>query len=178
MSAAFYMAGFDPWDVNMVDLLEGKVNLADFRGIVFVGGFSYADVNDSAKGWAGVVRFNADLLSRCEEFRTRPDTFSLGVCNGCQLMALLGWVPFPRDHAVSSGGSGSVPEAEQPRMVHNASGRFESRWCTVQVQPSPALMLRGMEGSSLGVWVAHGEGRYVGIFLCTHDLRRMLFGKY
>ena len=160
MHAAFYLAGFDPWDVNMVDLVEGTVDLGQFRGIVFVGGFSYADVNDSAKGWAGVIRFNSDLLARFEEFRCRPNTFSLGICNGCQLMALLGWVPFPKSTGpATSGGAGTVPEHQQPRFVHNASGRFESRWVTVQVQESPAVMFKGMAGSSLGVWVAHGEGR-------------------
>jgi phosphoribosylformylglycinamidine synthase len=88
--------------------------------------------------------------SQFNAFRNRADTFSLGICNGCQLMALLGWVP---------GTHPPLPDADQPRFVHNASGRFESRWASVQVQPSPALLLRGMEGSSLGVWVAHGEGR-------------------
>ena len=161
MISAFYLAGLDAWDVNMRDLLSGKVDLAQFRGVAFVGGFSYADVNDSAKGWAGGIKFNPALLASFEAFRTRKDTFSLGICNGCQLMALLGWVPFPAAEAGANeaGGASSVPAAEQPRMVHNASGRFESRWSTVQVQPSPAVLLRGMEGSSLGVWVAHGEGR-------------------
>jgi len=164
MISALYLAGFDPWDVNMNDLLAGQVDLQAFRGIVFVGGFSYADVNDSAKGWAGVIRFNAELRERLEAFRTRPDTFSLGICNGCQLLALLGWVPFPTTQPTAQGGSGSVPEQEQPRLVHNESGRFESRWSTVLVQRSPSVLLKGMEGSSLGVWVAHGEGR------CVHPI--------
>jgi len=148
MASAFYAAGFEPWDVVMSDLRSGRMTLDRFRGVVFVGGFSFADVLDSAKGWAGVIRFNDGLWAQFREFAGRPDTFSLGVCNGCQLMALLGWVPWP-----------GIADALQPRFVHNASGRFESRFATVRVQPSPSLMLRGMEGSTLGVWVAHGEGR-------------------
>ncbi|GFY85164.1 purine biosynthesis 4 [Actinidia rufa] len=123
MSAAFYAAGFEPWDVSMSDLLNGAISLQKFRGIVFVGGFSYADVLDSAKGWSASIRFNQPLLKQFQEFYERPDTFSLGVCNGCQLMALLGWVPGPE-----VGG------------VHG---------------DSPAIMFKGMEGSTLGVWAAH-----------------------
>ena len=93
MSSAFFAAGFEPWDVHMRDLLSNKVDLSQFRGIVFVGGFSYGDVLDSAKGWAGTVKFNEELLEKFTDFRNRTDTFSLGICNGCQFMALLGWVP-------------------------------------------------------------------------------------
>jgi phosphoribosylformylglycinamidine synthase len=148
MTSAFFTAGFEPWDVVMSDLLSGRVDLRRFRGVVGVGGFSYADVLDSAKGWAGVIRFNEGLWKQFQEFYERPDTFSLGVCNGCQLLALLGWVPWQ-----------GIPDAEQPRFVRNASGRFESRFVALQIQKSPAIMLRGMEGSTLGIWVAHGEGR-------------------
>lgn len=152
MSAAFYAAGFEPWDVAMSDLLEGSVSLNRFRGIAFVGGFSYADVLDSAKGWSASIRFNQPLLDQFQEFYNRPDTFSLGVCNGCQLMALLGWVPGPE---VRIGGG----DTSQPRFVHNESGRFECRFTSVRIGDSPAIMLKGMEGSTLGVWAAHGEGR-------------------
>lgn len=155
MSAAFYAAGFEPWDVTMSDLLNGAMSLDKFRGIVFVGGFSYADVLDSAKGWSASIRFNQPLLNQFQEFYNRPDTFSLGVCNGCQLMALLGWVPGPEVGGVH--GTGGDPS--QPRFVHNESGRFECRFTSVKIQDSPAIMLRGMEGSTLGVWAAHGEGR-------------------
>ncbi|XP_017241600.1 probable phosphoribosylformylglycinamidine synthase, chloroplastic/mitochondrial [Daucus carota subsp. sativus] len=155
MSAAFYAAGFEPWDVTMSDLLNGAISLGKFRGIVFVGGFSYADVLDSAKGWSASIRFNQPLLNQFQEFYNRPDTFSLGVCNGCQLMALLGWVPGPEVGGVH--GTGGDPS--QPRFVHNESGRFECRFTSVKIQDSPAIMLRGMEGSTLGVWAAHGEGR-------------------
>jgi phosphoribosylformylglycinamidine synthase len=148
MTSAFFAAGFEPWDVVMSDLLAGRIDLEGFRGIVAVGGFSYADVLDSAKGWAGVIRFNEDLREQFERFRDRSDTFSLGVCNGCQLLALLGWVPW---HGIA--------DEQQPRFIQNASGRFESRFTAVEIQPSPALMLHGMEGARLGIWVAHGEGQ-------------------
>jgi len=148
MTSAFHAAGFEPWDVIMSDLRAGRVDLRRFRGVAFVGGFSFADVMDSAKGWAGVIRFNDGVWRQFEEFYARPDTFSLGVCNGCQLSALLGWVPWR-----------GIDGPAQPRFIHNASGRFESRFATVRIQPSPAVMFAGMEGSVLGVWSAHGEGR-------------------
>lgn len=147
MTSAFFQAGFEPWDVTMQDFLSERVRLDEFRGVVFVGGFSYADVLDSAKGWAGVIRFNKNIWRQFESFYHRPDTFSLGVCNGCQLMALLGWVPW-RD----------IADSAQPRFIHNRSGRFESRFVSVKVLGSPSVMLRGMEDSVIGVWVAHGEG--------------------
>ncbi len=148
MASAFYQVGFEPWDVTMTDLLQGKVKFKDFRGIAFVGGFSYADVLDAAKGWAGVIRFNKRLWEEFQAFYDRKDTFSLGVCNGCQLMALLGWVPYQ-----------GIEDTKQPRFIQNTSGRFESRFSAVKILPSPSIMLKGMEGSVLGVWVAHGEGR-------------------
>ncbi len=148
MAAAFYAAGFDVWDVTMSDLLAGHVSLEDFRGIAFVGGFSYADTLGSAKGWASTIRFNDDLKREFDNFYNRSDTFSLGVCNGCQLMALLGWVP-----------KNGLSNAEQPRFVQNASGRFESRWISLKINKSPSIMLAGLEDSVLGCHVAHGEGR-------------------
>jgi phosphoribosylformylglycinamidine synthase len=155
MAAAVNAAGFEPWDVTMSDLLDGRASLDAFRGIIFAGGFSYADVLDSAKGWAGAIKFNPGLTAQFKAFYARADTFSLGVCNGCQLMALLGWVPgtcVPEEPLLAT--------AAQPRFVHNASGRFESRFVTVKVLPgSPAIMLQGMEGLQMGVWSAHGEGQ-------------------
>lgn len=147
MTAAFFAAGFEPWDIAMTDLLDRKADLRDFRGVVFVGGFSYADVLDSAKGWAGVIRFNTHIWQQFQEFYERPETFSLGVCNGCQLMALLGWVPWR-----------GIPDNLQPRFIHNSSGRFESRFLSLRIEKSPAVLFRGMEESVLGVWIAHGEG--------------------
>ncbi len=148
MTSAFYRAGFETWDVAMTDFLEDRIRLSDFRGVAFVGGFSYADVLDSAKGWAGVIRFNEKIWDEFQNFYKRPDTFSLGVCNGCQLMALLGWIPWQ-----------GIEDNIQPRFIHNRSGRFESRFSSVKILSSPSLMLKGMEDSVLGIWVAHGEGR-------------------
>ncbi|XP_068100125.1 phosphoribosylformylglycinamidine synthase [Hyperolius riggenbachi] len=152
MAAALLMAGFEVWDVTMEDLLSGGSALELFRGLVFVGGFSYADVLGSAKGWAASVKFNAGVREQFETFRCRSDTFSLGICNGCQLMALLGWVG-----AENSEESGTVPR-QGVLLSHNLSGRFESRFVTVKIEDSPSILLQGMSGSSLGVWVAHGEG--------------------
>ncbi|HMK52094.1 MAG TPA: phosphoribosylformylglycinamidine synthase, partial [Thermodesulfobacteriota bacterium] len=148
MTSAFYQAGFRPWDVTTTDLIRGRVTLERFRGLVAVGGFSYADVPESAKGWAGAIRFNDRLRKMFDDFYHRSDTFSLGVCNGCQLFGLLGWVPWL-----------GIPDHKQPRFVQNISGRFESRWVTVKILESPAIMFKGMADSALGIWVAHGEGR-------------------
>jgi phosphoribosylformylglycinamidine synthase len=148
MTSAFYLAGFEPWDVCMSDLLAGTVSLDGFRGLAAVGGFSYADVPDSAKGWAATIRFNERLQEMFLAFYNRPDTFTLGVCNGCQLFGLLGWVPRL-----------GLEDARQPRFIHNLSGRFESRWTTVKIGKSPAMMLRGMEDLVFGIHVDHGEGR-------------------
>lgn len=147
MASAFFMAGFEPWDITMTDLLRGGANLDKFRGVVFVGGFAYADVLGSSKGWAGIIKFSPKLKKMFDLFYQRPDTFSLGICNGCQLMTLLGWVPWK-----------GIPEEKQPRFIRNLSGRFESRWVTVKILKSPSIMLRGMEDSILGIWVSHGEG--------------------
>ncbi|XP_063057361.1 phosphoribosylformylglycinamidine synthase [Engraulis encrasicolus] len=146
MSVSLLMAGFEVWDVTMQDLCSGATTLEPFKAVVFVGGFSYADVLGSAKGWAATVRYNQRAREEFERFRRREDTLSLGVCNGCQLLALLGWV-----------GTGASTESDVT-LTHNKSGRFESRFVSVSILPSPAIMLKGMEGSALGVWVAHGEG--------------------
>jgi phosphoribosylformylglycinamidine synthase len=148
MTSAFYQAGFSPWDVTMTDLISGQMTLDRFRGLVAVGGFSYADVPESAKGWAAAIRFNERLRKMFDDFYHRSDTFSLGVCNGCQLFALLGWVPWL-----------GISDHQQPRFVQNSSGRFESRWVTVKILESPAIMFKAMTDSTLGIWVAHGEGR-------------------
>lgn len=147
MSSAFYSAGFEPWDVTMTDLLAGRIDLANFRGIAAVGGFSYADVPESAKGWAATIRFNERLRAQFHDFYNRPDTFTLGICNGCQLFGLLGWVPWEE-----------IEAERQPRFIHNLSGRFESRWTTVKVLPSRSIMLQGMEDLVFGIHVDHGEG--------------------
>ncbi|NOX25861.1 MAG: phosphoribosylformylglycinamidine synthase, partial [Deltaproteobacteria bacterium] len=148
MAAAFFAAGFEPWDITMSDLLANRLNLDNFRGLAAVGGFSYADVPESAKGWAATIRFNSGLRRMFLDFYNRPDTFSLGVCNGCQLFALLGWVPWP-----------GIEPAQQPRFLRNNSKRFESRWATVKILASKAIMLQGMTDMTFGIHVDHGEGR-------------------
>ena len=142
-----YMAGLNPKDIAMQDLLSGKATLDDFYGLIPVGGFSFMDCGGSAHGWAGVIRFSDGVREMFIRFRDRKNTFSLAPCNGFQLMALLGWVPFP-----------GMDELRQPRLIRNRSGRFESRWVQVKIQPSPSVLLAGMEGSTFGIHVAHGEG--------------------
>ncbi|XP_020774474.2 phosphoribosylformylglycinamidine synthase [Boleophthalmus pectinirostris] len=147
MSVSLFMAGFEVWDVTMQDLCSGSLTLDPFKAVVFVGGFSYADVLGSAKGWAATVAYNPKAKAEFDRFRQRSDTLSLGVCNGCQLLALLGWV-----------GETENGKDSDVVLTHNKSGRFESRFISVGIEKSQSVWLQGMEGSSLGVWVAHGEG--------------------
>jgi phosphoribosylformylglycinamidine synthase len=146
MAAAFLAAGFEPWDVTMTDLLSGAIALDRFQVVAFVGGFSFGDVLDSAKGWASVIRNHERLAEEFDRFFSRPDSLSLGVCNGCQLMALLGIPGF------------DLPDQLKPRFIRNTSGRFESRFSTVRIEEGPCIFTHGMEDSILGIWVAHGEG--------------------
>jgi len=148
MTSAFYQAGFETLDATMTDLIENKITLDSFKLLVDVGGFSYADVPESAKGWAATIRFNERLYEMFQKFYQDPGTLSLGVCNGCQKFALLGWVPWS-----------GISDEKQPRFVKNSSDRFRSPWTTVNILPSPAVILQGMEKSTLGIWVAHGEGK-------------------
>lgn len=148
MAAAFFSVGFDVWDVTTRDLMEGKVELKDFTGLVAVGGFSRKDVPAAGKGWGAIIRFNPAVSEQFTTFFNRPDTFSLGVCNGCQLFTTLGLVPWQ-----------DLPDQSLPRFIANRSNRFESRFATVEVVESPSIFFQGMEGSRLGIWVAHGEGR-------------------
>ncbi|MEJ0001796.1 MAG: phosphoribosylformylglycinamidine synthase [bacterium] len=150
MAAACYAAGLEPVDVSMQHLLSGAITLKSFQGVIFAGGFSYMDVFGSAKGWAAGILFNEKLKKMFDEFYARPDTFSLGVCNGAQLALILGWVPF-KDLAME----------KRLRFMDNVSGKFESRWVNVEIQKSPSILLKGMEGSRLGIWVAHGEGQLI-----------------
>ncbi|XP_023369825.1 phosphoribosylformylglycinamidine synthase isoform X2 [Otolemur garnettii] len=158
MADAFHLAGFEVWDVTMQDLCSGAIGLDTFRGVAFVGGFSYADVLGSAKGWAAAVTFHPRAGTELRRFQKRPDTFSLGVCNGCQLLALLGWVGSNPSEDARDTGPDSWPAQPGLLLRTNLSGRYESRWASVHVGPGPALMLRGMEGAVLPVWSAHGEG--------------------
>ncbi len=147
MAYALWLAGFDVKDVHMTDLISGRETLEKISMIVFVGGFSNSDVLGSAKGWAGAFRYNEKARKALENFYKRDDTLSLGVCNGCQLMAELGLI---------------MPEhREMPRLEHNASGKFESDFLGVKVMPNRSVMLSDLSGMELGIWVAHGEGRFV-----------------
>ena len=145
MAAAFDLAGFDADDVHMSDLMAGRHRLQDFQVLVACGGFSYGDVLGAGVGWAKSVLFNARLAEAFSLFFNRPDTLSLGVCNGCQMMSQL---------------KSLIPGASAwPRFVRNRSQQYEARFAQVEVMPSPSLLLAGMAGSRLPIAVAHGEGR-------------------
>jgi phosphoribosylformylglycinamidine synthase len=145
MSAAFDRAGFECVDVHMSDLLANRVSLAEFRGLAVCGGFSYGDVLGAGEGWAKSILFSAPVRDDFEAFFARPDSFALGVCNGCQMLSNL--------HDL-------IPGADHwPRFVRNQSEQFEARLSLVEVQASPSILLRGMEGARLPIAVAHGEGR-------------------
>ncbi|MEJ1353901.1 MAG: phosphoribosylformylglycinamidine synthase [Candidatus Sedimenticola sp. (ex Thyasira tokunagai)] len=145
MANAFHRAGFDSVDVHMSDILSGRVSLDRFRGMVACGGFSYGDVLGAGEGWAKSILFNSQARDQFEAFFQRRDSFSLGVCNGCQMLSNL--------HEL-------IPGAESwPHFVRNRSEQFEARFATVEVQETPSIMLRGMAGSRLPIAVAHGEGR-------------------
>lgn len=145
MAAAFDRAGFSAVDVHMSDLLSGYVDLAGFKGLVACGGFSYGDVLGAGEGWAKTILFHQQVRDQFEHFFHRTDTFSLGVCNGCQMMSNL---------------KDLIPGAEHwPRFVRNLSEQFEARFSLVKIEPSPSVLLAGMAGSHLPVAVAHGEGR-------------------
>ena len=145
MAAAFDLTGFDAFDVHMTDLIDGRHRLADFSGLVACGGFSYGDVLGGGSGWARTVLFNVRLAEQFAVFFARPDSFTLGVCNGCQMLSQLKAI---------------VPGAEHwPRFRTNRSAQFEARFGAVEVLPSPSLFFTGMAGSHLPIAIAHGEGR-------------------
>ncbi len=145
MAVAFDRAGFTSVDVHMSDIIEGRVSLRDFSGLAACGGFSYGDVLGAGGGWAKSILFNPLAREEFAAFFNRPDTFGLGVCNGCQMM---------------SGLKELIPGAEHwPRFLRNNSEQFEARVALVEVQKSPSILLAGMEGSRLPVVIAHGEGR-------------------
>lgn len=146
MAYTLYLAGFDVKDVHMTDLASGRETLEDISLIVFCGGFSNSDVLGSAKGWAGSFMYNEKAKIALRNFYARPDTLSLGVCNGCQLVMELGLI---------------YPEHDQkPKMHHNASHKFESTFISVDIPKNNSVMFGSLSGSKLGVWVAHGEGRF------------------
>jgi phosphoribosylformylglycinamidine synthase len=144
MAAVFDRVGFESVDVHMTDLLQGRVDLADFAGLVACGGFSYGDVLGAGSGWAKSILFNQELKDMFAAFFARQDSFALGVCNGCQMISQLKDI---------------IPGAEHwPEFRRNRSEQFEARFVTVEVMPSPSILLKGMEGARLGIPVAHGEG--------------------
>ena len=153
MAYMLYLAGFDVKDVMMTDLVSGRETLDDVNFIVFCGGFSNSDVLGSAKGWAGAFLYNPRAKETLDRFYAREDTLSLGVCNGCQLMMELGLVGRT---------SGTANGSERPHMEHNDSHKFESAFLGVDVQQGGhSVLLDSLGGSSLGLWVAHGEGKFV-----------------
>lgn len=144
MAWAFDRSGFEAWDVHMTDLQSGAVDLKDVQGLVAVGGFSYGDVLGAGEGWARSIRFNNQLADQFAAYFGRNDTFALGVCNGCQMMAAL---------------ASMIPGAEHwPRFTRNQSEKYEARLSLVEVTESPSLFFKGMAGSRIPVAVAHGEG--------------------
>jgi phosphoribosylformylglycinamidine synthase len=146
MAYSMHLAGFDVKDVHMTDLISGRETLEDIHFIVFVGGFSNSDVLGSAKGWAGAFLHNPKANQALMNFYAREDTISLGVCNGCQLMVELGLL-YPK-------------HSNQPKMEHNESGKFESAFLNVTIPENHSVMLHSLSGMRLGIWVAHGEGKF------------------
>ena len=144
MAYSLYLAGFDVKDVMMTDLITGRETLDEIQMIVFCGGFSNSDVLGSAKGWAGAFLYNPKAKAALDRFYARPDTLSLGICNGCQLMVELGLLGYK---------SGE-------KMLHNDSHKFESAFLGLTIPQNNSVMLGSLAGSKLGIWVAHGEGKF------------------
>ena len=151
MAYSLYLAGFDVKDVMMTDLVSGRETLEDINMIVFCGGFSNSDVLGSAKGWAGAFLFNPKAKAALDAFYAREDTLSLGICNGCQLMIELGLIN--NNHAVTDA-------KDYAQMLHNVSHKFESGFVTLSIPENKSVMFGSLSGNKLGVWVAHGEGRF------------------
>ena len=146
MAYSLYLAGFDVKDVAMTDLISGRETLEEVNMIVFCGGFSNSDVLGSAKGWAGAFLYNPKAKEALDKFYTRPDTLSLGICNGCQLMVELNLINPEHDH--------------RSHLTHNTSRKFESSFVGLTIPQNNSVMLGSLSGSKLGIWVAHGEGRF------------------
>ena len=161
MAAAFALAGFASVDVHTTDLLEGRADLSTFKGLVACGGFSYGDVLGAGSGWARSILYNARLYDEFSAFFARKDTFTLGVCNGCQMVSQL---------------KGIIPGAGHwPAFRRNVSEQFEARVCTLEVMDSPSVLLKGMRGSRIPVAVAHGEG--LAVFDDPADREALLAGR-
>ena len=146
MAYSLYLAGFDVKDVMMTDLISGRETLEDINMIVFCGGFSNSDVLGSAKGWAGAFLFNPKAKEALDKFYAREDTLSLGICNGCQLMVELNLI--------------NPEHTSRARMLHNNSHKFESAFLGLDIPQNNSVMFGSLAGSKLGIWVAHGEGKF------------------
>ena len=146
MAHAMFLAGFDVKDIHMTDLVSGRENLEDVQFIGAVGGFSNSDVLGSAKGWAGSFLYNEKANKALKNFFAREDTLSVGICNGCQLFVELGLINPDHD--------------EKPRMLHNDSHKHESNFTSVKIEKNQSVMLSSLAGSTLGVWISHGEGKF------------------
>lgn len=146
MARAMHLAGFDVKDVHMTDLISGRETLEDIQFIAAVGGFSNSDVLGSAKGWAGAFLYNEKAKTALDNFFKRDDTLSLGVCNGCQLFIELGLI--------------NPTHEEKPKMLHNDSHKFECNFTSVEIAENNSVMLSDLAGSKLGIWAAHGEGKF------------------
>lgn len=161
MAYALYLAGFDVKDIHMTDLMSGREDLSDVNFIAAVGGFSNSDVLGSAKGWAGSFKYNDNARSALKNFFEREDTLSLGICNGCQLFVELGMI--------------NPEHKEKPKMLHNDSHKFESGFVNVDIPENTSVMFSTLSGSRLGVWVAHGEGKFN---LPYHEDQYQIVSKY
>ena len=161
MANAMYLAGFDVKDVHMTDLISGRETLEDIQFIGAVGGFSNSDVLGSAKGWAGAFKYNEKAKTALKNFFDRPDTLSIGICNGCQLWMELDLIN--PDHA------------EHGKMTYNDSQKHESAFTSVTIEKNNSVMLSSLEGSTLGVWISHGEGKFK---LPYEESKYHIVGKY
>jgi phosphoribosylformylglycinamidine synthase len=161
MANAMYLAGFDVKDVHMTDLISGRETLEDIQFIGAVGGFSNSDVLGSAKGWAGAFKYNEKAKKALKHFFDRPDTLSVGICNGCQLWMELDLInPDHKQHG---------------KLTYNASQKHESAFTSVTIQKNNSVMLSTLEGSTLGVWISHGEGKFS---LPYEESKYNIVGKY
>ena len=147
LANAMYLAGFDVKDIHMTDLISGRENLEDIQFLGAVGGFSNSDVLGSAKGWAGAFLYNEKAKRSLDNFFKRKDVLSVGICNGCQLFVELNLINPDHDHV--------------SRMAHNDSHKHESGFTSVKIQENPSIMLSTLAGSTLGVWISHGEGKFI-----------------
>ena len=161
MANALYLAGFEVKDVHMTDLITGRETLEEVQMIAAVGGFSNSDVLGSAKGWAGAFLYNEKAKTALQKFFARKDTLSLGVCNGCQLFVELGLI-YPN-------------HTQQPKMQHNNSGKFECTFTSITIPANKSVMLHNLEGATLGIWSAHGEGKF---HLPLAENNYQIVGKY